>query len=302
MSEDLLDITHYRSRRCYESQPCCQVLQRSIPLVFRFNPPAPLWLGRHFVMRASTCLNARLLVHAQYVILRTQRFAFPRPRIQVQDRPGLLGKPRVPRKNPVLVLPGLDRRFVQHSPDRAAADLLTQRRLGSPHQVGKRLAAERFFRLCHHFTSHRLDQRLIQRGKKRPFGHVQDDLRRRNRRWPSDFASVVLVERTDRPPRPPCRFPGTVAHEEAAQAGSVGRFGPLQFGGTRCRWPLAGNRQGRYRERASVLAWRHPFLAGFFLGVHLLLLKVRRNYDVICETDHLVFLLSHLSSKVRNEN
>ena len=32
----------------------------------------------------------------------------------------------------------------------------------------------------------------------------------------------------------------------------------------RCRGPLARNRQGRYRERASVLAWRHPFLAGLF--------------------------------------
>src|SRR5208337_5344715 len=193
--------------------PCCQVLQRSLPLVFRFNPPAPLWLGRHFVMRALTCLNARLLVHAQHVILRAQRFAFPRPRIQVQDRPGLLSEPRVPRKNPVFVLPGLDRRFVQHPPDRAAADLLTQRRSASPHQVGKRLATERFFRLRHHLTSHRLDQRLIQRGKKRPFGRGQDDLRRRNRRWPNDFANVALVERTDRPPRPPRRFPGTVAHE-----------------------------------------------------------------------------------------
>ena len=215
-------------------------------------------------MRALTCLNARLLVHAQHVILRAQRFAFPRPRIQVQDRPGLLGEPSSPRKNPVLVLPGLDRRFVQHPPDRAAADLLTQRRSGSPHQVGQRLATERFFRLRHHLTSHRLDQRLIQRGKKRPFGRGQDDLRRRNRRWPNDFANVALVERTDRPPRPPRRFPGTVADEEAAQAGSVGRFGPLQFGGPRCRWPLAENHQGRYRERVSVQAWRHPRLAGIF--------------------------------------
>src|SRR5271157_1504031 len=68
----------------------------------------------------------------------------------------------------------------------------------------------------------------------------------------------------DRPPQPPRRFPGTVAHEEAAQAGSVGRSGQPQFGGTRCPGPLAGNPQGGYREQASVLAWRHPFLAGIF--------------------------------------
>src|SRR5271157_5350636 len=132
------------------------------------------------------------------------------------------------------------------------------------HQVGKRLATERFFRLRHHFTSHRFDQGSIKRGKKRPFGRGQDDLRRRNRRRPNDFANVVLVEWTDRPRPPPRRFPGTVAHEEAAQAGSVGRSGQPQFGGTRCPGPLAGNPQGRYREQASVLAWRHPFLAGIF--------------------------------------
>jgi len=36
-----------------------------------------------------------------------------------------------------------------------------------------------------------------------------------------------------------------------------------------------------------VLAERRPFRAGIFLGVHLLLQKVRSNRDVICETDHL---------------
>ena len=234
--------------------PRCQVLQRSHPLVFRFNPPALLGLGRHFVMTALTCLNARLLVHAQHVIPRAQRFPFPRPRVQVQDWPGLLGKPRVSRKNPVLVLPGLDRCFVQHPPHRATADLLTQRHSGSPHQIGQRLATERFFRLRDHFTSHRLDQRLVQRGEKRPFSRGQADLRWRNRQRPSDFANVVLAERTDRPPQPPHRFPGTAAHEAGARAESVGRSGLPQFDAARCRGPLAGNLSGRYRERASVLA------------------------------------------------
>ena len=203
----------------------------------------------------------------QHVIFRAQQFALPRSGIKVQDRPGLLGKPRVPRKNPVLVLPGLDRRLVQHPPHRAAADLLTQGLAGSPHQVGQRLATEWFFGLRDHFTSHRVDQRLVKRGKKRPFGRVPHNLRWRNRRRPSDFANVVPDQRTDRPPQPPRRFPGRAAHEEAVQAESVGQFGPLLFGGTQCREPLARNRQGRYRERDSVLAWRHPFLAGFFGGL-----------------------------------
>ncbi len=52
--------------------PRCQVLQRSLPLVFRFNPPLPLplGLGRRFFMTALTCMNARLLVHTQHVVLR----------------------------------------------------------------------------------------------------------------------------------------------------------------------------------------------------------------------------------------
>jgi hypothetical protein len=157
--------------------------------------------------------------------------------------------------------------MVQRTPHRTAADLLTQRRSGSPHQVGHRLATEWFFCLCDHLTSHRSDQRLIQRGKKRPFGRGRKDRRWRNRQRPSDFANVALVERTDRPLRPPRRFSGWAVHEAAAQAESAGRFGPLLFGGTRCREPLARNRQGRYTERDSGLAWRHPFLAGFFGGL-----------------------------------
>ena len=92
----------------------------------------------------------------------------------------------------MLVLPGLDRRFVQHSPHRAPADRLSRRRFGSPHQVGQRLAAERFFRLRDHLTSHRLNQRMIQRGKKRPSGHDQDDRRWRSRPMPTDCTTLDL--------------------------------------------------------------------------------------------------------------
>ena len=74
------------------------------------------------------------------------------------------------------------------------------------------------------------------------------------RRIAASLPLPILVERTVRPPRPLHRFPGRAAHEEAAPAESVGRSGPPQFGGKRCRGPLAGNPQGRYREHASVLA------------------------------------------------
>ena len=119
------------------------------------------------------------------------------------------------------------------------------------------------FRLRHHLTSHRLDQRLIQRGKERPFGHGQDDLRQRNCRWPNDVANVVLVERTDRPPRPPRRFPGSVMKKQHKPEALDGLDATVRrLGGPRCRWPLAENHQGRYN--ALVQAWRHPFLAGLF--------------------------------------
>jgi hypothetical protein len=130
-----------------------------------------------------------------------------------------------------------------------------------------------------------------------PIVHGRGNLRWRKPPRPSDFANVELVERTD---RPPLRFPGMAAHEDPAQAESVGQFGPLQFGGTRCRMPLAGNRQGRYRKRASVLAWRHPCPCRIFWGVHLPLLKVRRNHDVICETDHSGIQRPHAARRADN--
>ncbi len=43
--------------------------------------------------------------------------------------------------------------------------------------------------------------------------------------------------------------------------------GAAQFQYRTCpafKWPLAENHQRRYRERVSVQAWRHSFLAGIF--------------------------------------
>jgi hypothetical protein len=64
--------------------------------------------------------------------------------------------------------------------------------------------------------------------------------------------------------------------------------------------PSCMTRIRRWPGIATCLTIIRPFLAKLtpeggterlrrgFLGVHLLLLKVRRNHDVICETDHLV--------------
>ena len=175
---------------------------------------------------------------------------------------------------------------MQHAPYRTAADLFAQGRPGSPHQVGQRLATQRQFRLRDHLTGHRLDQGLIQRGKKRPSGRAPDDLPWRNRRPPSDFASVVLAEPRGPPRRPLRRSSGKDGREAAERAESVARSGRPRFGGGRCRAPLAGTRRGKYKERDVVLASRLPFLAGRFESSPLST-EVRRHHDVICETDHL---------------
>ena len=161
------------------------------------------------------------------------------------------------------MLPGLDGCFVQHPPDRAATDLLTEGRLGSRYQVGERLATEWQFGLRDDLTSHRLDQGLIQRGKKRPFGRVPHDLPLRNHRQPSDFASVGLAERTSLLGQLPFRSRERADREAEGRGESVGQFGQARFGGGSWREPLARTRRKKYKYGDLVLASRLPFLLGF---------------------------------------
>ena len=154
----------------------------------------------------------------------------------------------------MFMLPRFDRRLVQHPPHSAAADLFAQRRLGATHQVSKRLPAQGLFRLCDHLARHRLDQRLIQRGKKRACARVRLGLRWRNHRQPSDFAIAALAERTNPPPWPPRRFSCRAAREAATQAEIAARLGQPRFGAGQCPEPLARNRWGKYKERGLVLA------------------------------------------------
>jgi hypothetical protein len=75
--------------------PRHQILKRPVPLVVRFDSPSLFRSGRCFLMRTTSSLDARLLIHAQHVICLRQRLAFPHARVQVESRTGLLGKPWV---------------------------------------------------------------------------------------------------------------------------------------------------------------------------------------------------------------
>ena len=181
----------------------------------------------------------------------------------------------------------LHRRFVQHPPDRAAADLLTQRRSASPHQVGKRLATERFFRLRHHLTSHRLDQRLIQRGEKAAFsaaarmifdGEIAGD--------PTTSPTLYLSSgQTDRRCRlvvsqgrsfmkkqhKPEALDGLDRYSSAAHLVSMAS----------CR-----KSSGKVQRAGLGPGMAASFPCRAFWGIHLPLPKLCRIRDVICETDH----------------
>jgi hypothetical protein len=239
-------------------------------------------------MSTPARLDARLFIHAQHVIFRPQRLAFPKTRIQIENRPGLLSEPRVLRKEPMLVLPRLDGCLVQHPPNGTAADLFAQGRLRPSHQIGKGLPAQRFFGFGDHFTRHSVDQGLIQRGKKLVCIPVQADRQWKNRHWPSAVANVALDAAKGRPSRRRPRCARWAAHEAATPGNNAEPPESRRSVVEPCRVHLARIRPGTYNEQALDLAWRLPFLAGL-LGIHLLIPKVYPNHDVICETDHLAW-------------
>jgi hypothetical protein len=126
--------------------------------------------------------------------------------------------------------------------------------LASSHEVGKRLTTERFIGLCDSFTRHGMDKRLVQRGKKKPFGRVRNSRRSKSRRRPSACATVALAEATGRPLQQPLRFAGPVADAGAARAENAERLGLQRFADERYRGPLARNRRESYKKRDVVLA------------------------------------------------
>jgi hypothetical protein len=92
-------------------------------------------------MTAATRLDTRFLVAGEYEVFRPQRLTFPASCVQVEKWRRLFGERRIARKDPMIVLPRFDGRFVQHAPDGAATNPLAQRPLGSIGEIGERLSA-----------------------------------------------------------------------------------------------------------------------------------------------------------------
>jgi hypothetical protein len=125
-------------------------------------------------------LNAGLLVRRDHIVARPQRSALPATLIEIQNRPGPLGKPRVARKEPAAMAPRPNRVRVQPAPQRRAAD----RRDESPRQdfaaeIGQRPARDRHAR--------------VHRALARDLLHLNDDV----------GGKSGLVARPAAPPRGP---------------------------------------------------------------------------------------------------
>jgi hypothetical protein len=112
-------------------------------------------------------LNAGLLVTGKDVVLGTQGPAFPHACVEIQDRPGLGGEMGIAGKDPVLVLPGLDRVLVQDPPDRTSTHGLGEYLIGPPGEVRQRLPTQRLLGLGNRFTGDGRDESVIQGGKSR---------------------------------------------------------------------------------------------------------------------------------------
>ena len=96
--------------------PRRQILQCSATLILEFDPCCAVRAGSQRRMDSDPRLNARLLISTEDKITVFQGFSAPIPRVQVEDRPGLFHELWVSRKDPVFVLPGLDRVLVQDPP------------------------------------------------------------------------------------------------------------------------------------------------------------------------------------------
>ena len=74
-------------------------------------------------MFAPSCLDAGLLVDAEYVIARPHRCTFPPTLVEIDDAAGFAGKLGIAREYPAAMAPRLQRIRTQPAPKRHATDL-----------------------------------------------------------------------------------------------------------------------------------------------------------------------------------
>jgi len=170
--------------------PCGQIWQGAAALVFVFDIGRSARCGGQGGMAADAGLDAGLLVGTEDVVLGAKALALPSAGIQVQNRSGLLGEVGITRKDPVLVPPRFDGIRIQNPPHRAATDRFAQRFAGPGSDVGQGLPTQWLLGFRKQFTSARLDQRVVQGGKKPPCGPVPARLPRKNPLWSNGGASV----------------------------------------------------------------------------------------------------------------
>src|SRR5262245_49745833 len=191
--------------------PGGQILQGTTALVFVLDIGRSPRCERQGGMAAAAGLDTGLLVGAEDVVLGTQGLALPHARIEVQNRAGLVGKLRVPWKYPVLVAPRFDGICSEYPPHGAATDRFAQRVAAPSSDIGQGLSAQRLLGFCNQFTGDRLDQRVVQRGKKPPCGPVPPCLQGQSPPAPNGGATVALNTDGAVPVLPPrCWTPAVV--------------------------------------------------------------------------------------------
>jgi len=73
-------------------------------------------------MFAPSCLDAGLLVNAEYVIARPQRCTFPPTLVEIDDAAGFAGKLRIAREYPAAMAPRTQCVLAKPAPERRATD------------------------------------------------------------------------------------------------------------------------------------------------------------------------------------
>jgi hypothetical protein len=239
----------------------------------------------------ATGLDAGLLVGTADVILGAQSLARPHICIEVQHRPGLLGKVGITRNDPVLVPPWFDGIRIQHPPHCAPTDRFAQRFAGPGGDVSQGLPTQRLLGFCDEFTGEPLNQRMVQTEKKPPYGPVLARLPGKSPPWPTGGATVAPTADAAVPvPRPQCWTPAVVG-AKAEPAWLVAAPDTERFFAVHAFRPaprmLMGTRGG---SSGGDHAWEASFgendLAHPEHASHCSTASELENHDVISETEH----------------